>query len=227
MQHLIIGYGEIGKAVQKVFNCDYKDKQDKELKESYDILHICIHYGVKFETIVESYRKKFNAKYVVVHSTVPVGTCEKLGVLHSPVTGVHPHLYKSLKTFTKFISGKDAEVVAEEFEKYGIKTSISSDSSNTEAGKLFGLLIYGINVLLEKEVYAYCEKNNLDYDVVYTQFVKMYNNGYAKMNMKHIKMYELKHQPSGIGGHCVMENSPLLNTPFSKFLDDYNTKFVV
>lgn len=223
MRHLIIGRGEIGTALQKVFKCDIKDIEDIPVKK-YDVLHIAIRYSRKFVGIVNAYKKLYKAKYVVVHSTVPVGTCKKAGFIHSPVTGVHPHLAKSLKTFTKFVSNKK---IAEEFRKYGIPAVYVKGSSNTEAGKLYALLIYGVNIALEKEIYRYCEQNNLNYDVVYRQFVKMYNDGYKKMGMKHIKMYELIHKKGGTGGHCVMQNSPMLKTPLTKVLVRENKRNMV
>lgn len=223
MKHLIIGAGEIGQALQRVFKCDIRDIEEIPVKK-YDILHIAIPNCVNFVNIVNDYKKLYKAKYVVVHSTVPVGTCKKGGYIHSPVTGVHPHLAKSLKTFTKFVSNKK---ITEEFIKYGIPAVYIKGSNNTEAGKLYALAIYGINVLLEKEIYKYCIDNKLNYDVVYRQFIDMYNGGYSKMGMKHIKMYELEHRKGGIGGHCVVQNSPLLKTPLTKVLVRENKRYVI
>jgi hypothetical protein len=223
MKHLVIGAGEIGTALQKVFKCDIRDLEEIPVRK-YDVLHIAIRNSKKFVSVVNAYKKLYKAKYVVVHSTVPVGTCRKAGFIHSPVTGIHPHLAKSLKKFTKFVSNKK---IAEEFRKYGIPAVYVKGSDNTEAGKLYALLIYGINIALEKEIFRYCKKNKLNYDVVYRQFVKMYNEGYKKMGMNHIKMYELTHQEGVIGKHCVMQNSPLLKTPLTKVLVRENKRNVI
>lgn len=226
MEHLIIGAGEIGKALQGIFNCDIRDIKS-DLQGEYDIIHIAYPYFDGFIKSVLDYQKQYNAKYVVVHSTVPVGTCEVAGFHHSPVTGVHPHLKNSILTFTKFVSGENAEFIAKEFRNYGIPAKSIYKQGNTEAGKLFGLLIYGINVLLEKEIYQYCLDNNLNYEIVYKDFVKMYNEGYLKMGMDWAKMYELTHKEGGIGGHCVIQNAPTLKTDFSEILARLNNKFVV
>lgn len=223
MEHLIIGNGEIGKALQEIFKCDARDVEDIPVKK-YDVLHISIPNSKKFIKIVQGYKKLYKAKYVVVHSTVPVGTCKKGGFIHSPVTGVHPHLTKSLKTFTKFISNKK---LSEEFKKYGIPAVYVKGSDNTEAGKLYALAIYGLNVLIEKEIHQFCQSNKLNYDVVYRQFIKMYNEGYKKMGMNHIKMYELTHKKGKIGGHCVVQNAPLLKTPLTRVLVRENNRCVV
>ena len=221
MKHLIIGNGEIGQALQKIFNCDIRDIKS-DLVGKYDVLHIAYPYSIFFDETVLNYKKKYKAKYVVVHSTVPTGTCESIGVIHSPVTGVHPHLKESILTFTKFVTDK---AMVREFKKYGIPAKYIKGSSNTEAGKLYALLIYGINVQLEKEIFEYCKENKLDYKSVYNEMVQMYNSGYEKMGMGHFKIYDLKHQTGKIGGHCVMTNAPLLKTDFAKILTKLNEKY--
>lgn len=223
MKHLIIGNGEIGKALQTIFNCDIRDKESDLIGE-YDVIHISYPYFKGFEQATVDYKNQYNAKYAIVHSTVPVGTCRKIGAIHSPVTGVHPHLAESIRTFTKFIN---SEIMVEEFKKYGIPAVFVENSSDTEAGKLYALLIYGINVLLEKEIYEYCDKNNLCYDNVYTQMIKMYNEGYQKMGLSHFKIYELTHKEGKIGGHCVTQNAPMLDTEFSKILSTLNERYML
>lgn len=220
MKHLIIGQGEIGKALKRIFKCDIRDK-DSDLTGQYDIIHIAYPYFKGFEKVTINYKKFYKAKYVIIHSTVPVGTSDRINAIHSPVTGVHPHLAKSIKTFTKFVADKK---IVKEFKKYGIPAKYISSSKDTEAGKLYALLIYGINVLLEKEIYEYCLKNKLNYENVYQEMVKMYNNGYKQMGMGRFQMYKLTHKKGKIGGHCVVQNSPLLKTEFSKFLVKLNNK---
>lgn len=223
MKHLVIGAGEIGKALQQIFNCDIRDKES-DLQGQYDVLHIAYPYTPFFDEVTDAYILQYQPKYVVVHSTVPVKTCKVLGLIHSPCTGVHPHLKESILTFTKFVSDKD---MVEEFRKYGIPAVYMPSSDDTEAGKLFALLIYGINVLLEKEIYQYCKDNHLNYDNAYTKMVKMYNDGYDAMGMPWARMYELAHKEGGIGGHCVVQNAPMLKTDFSRILEKLNAKFMV
>jgi len=224
MKHLVIGNGEVGKALQEVFNCDIRDLEKTDFKK-YDVIHIAFPYSKKFIKQVKKYQERYNPEYTVIHSTVPVGTSTKLKANHSPVTGVHPKLVESIKTFTKFIGGKDSSILAEEFQKYGINAVAVLRTEETEAGKLYNLLTYGINILIEKEIYKFCVDNGLDYSVVYKDFVKMYNEGYQKLGMNNIKMYELKHKEGCIGGHCVVKNSPLLKTRFSKVLKKLNSLY--
>jgi hypothetical protein len=221
--NLVIGQGQIGTALAQVLECDSHDIEP--LEGHYDIIHITIPYSSQFKKIVKECQERYTPEITVVHSTVPVGTCEKLGACHSPVTGVHPDLAESMKTFTKFVSGEGAEVVVEAMKAKNIPAVVAGQSGNTEAGKLFALLIYGVNVLLEKEIFEYCEKNGLDYQVTYTEFVKMYNQGYEDMGKPHYKMYDLVHMTGGIGGHCVTQNAPLLKTKFAKLLKRYAKRF--
>jgi hypothetical protein len=221
MKNLIIGNGEVGKALQEVFDCDIRDLENTDFKD-YDVIHVAFPYSKKFMKEVKEYQRFYKPKYTVIHSTVPVGTSDKLGANHSPVTGVHPKLAESIKTFTKFIGGKDSSILAEEFQKYGINAVAVLRPEETEAGKLYNLLTYGINILIEKEIHKFCVDNGLDYNVVYKDFVKMYNEGYEKLGMNHIKMYELEHKEGGIGGHCIIKNGSLLKTKFSKILKKFN-----
>jgi len=222
MKHLIIGQGEIGSALHSILKCDIRDIENTVQQTKYDCIHICYPYSNNFCRSVKKYRRQYNPKYVVVHSTVPVGTCRKLDAIHSPVIGVHPHLAESILTFKKVISSRP---MAKELEKFGIKTVYVKKSEDSEAGKLYSLLIYGINVLLEKEIFDYCKVGKLDYDSVYNLFVSIYNEGYKKMGMEKYTMYKLQHREGPIGGHCVVQNGPRLGTAFAKILATLNRKY--
>lgn len=217
MKHLIIGAGEIGTALQEVLDCDIHDIEPLDEKH-YDIIHIAFPYNNSFIKQVKQYQERYTPVHTVIHSTVPVGTSKKLNAVHSPVTGVHPHLAESIKTFTKFVGGDNAEEVAEELRMYNIPAKPVEKSEETEAGKLYNLLTYGINILIEKEIYDYCKKRKLNYDVVYRQFVESYNKGYRDMGMNWAQMYQLEHKAGKIGGHCVTQNAPKLKTKLSKLL---------
>ena len=221
MKHLIIGQGEIGSALHSILKCDIRDVKNPIQQAKYDCIHICYPYSDVFCQSVREYKTLYKPKYVVVHSTVPVGTCRELKVIHSPVIGVHPHLERSILTFKKAISSRP---MAEELKKFGIKTVYVKKSEDCEAGKLYSLLIYGINVLLEKEAFDYCKEEKLTYDIVYNLFTSIYNDGYKEMGMEKYTMYKLQHKEGPIGGHCVAQNAPRLGTPFAKILTALNHK---
>lgn len=226
MKSLIIGYGEIGKGLHKVIGGDYLDTRGGKFTEGkYDIIHICFPYFKGFIKEVKYYAKRFQTDLVLVHSTVPMGTCRKIGCAHSPVRGVHPNLDKGIKTFVKFIGGFQAKECAKFLNKKGIKTWVVKDSNTTEAMKLWDTTIYGALILLNKEIHDWCEKNKVEFDIVYTQASKTYNEGYAKLGRPDVMRPWLKYMEGKIGGHCVGQNVKLFNSETPKRIRKYQRKY--
>lgn len=211
MKHLVIGKGEVGTALQKILDCDAFDLGD-ENDEYYDVIHICFPYKELFEMSVLGYKREFDAKYVVIHSTVPVGTSASVEACHSPIRGVHPFLEEGIRTFTKYFGGKDADIMAEEFKKKGLDTVVIAKSETTELMKLVDTTTYGLNILIEKEIYRLCEEHGANFSMVYTNANQTYNDGYKKLGMPQYSKYILEHRDGKIGGHCINENAKLLKT---------------
>ncbi len=213
MKHLIVGVGEVGKGLHKVLGkaltWDIKGPCTWDGEEGVDVVHICIPYSERFNETVGMY-KDCVSDLVIVHSSVPVGTCDKLEVVHSPIKGVHPHLAKGIKTFVKPFGGKNAQKAANIFKKLGIKTRVYKDAKTTEALKLWETSQYGRMLMLEKEIHDWCEKNKVDFDAVYTQANKDYNEGYLKLGRPEVVRPYYKHVEGPIGGHCVLPNAKLL-----------------
>src|ERR1035437_6458037 len=109
MVHLIVGYGEVGKALHKVLgNAEWMDRKGGTHNGDFmDVIHVCIPYSKEFDKIVN--QLKPHGSLVIVHSSVPVGTCDALGVVHSFITGKHPDLEGGMRTFTKYFGGKQAK----------------------------------------------------------------------------------------------------------------------
>lgn len=215
MRHLIIGNGEVGKAVAKVFECKAIDIDYKGGIDNVKFLHICFPYINNFIGTVKIYKEQFDAEYVIIHSTVPIGITNKIdGAVHSPIRGVHPDLENGVRTFVKYIGHNNEKVglaVAQEFLDFGIIPYPVDGSNNTEAGKLMSTTYYGWNIMFEKFVKEYCDKYNLDFNVTYTHFNKTYNQGYNELNMSHVIRPVLEHHEGKIGGHCVISNCELLD----------------
>lgn len=212
MKHLVIGLGEVGSAMQKILDCDGLDfKKDSTANGGvYDMIHICFPYTSNFVSSVNNYKRLYKASIIVVHSTVPLGTCDQNNWTHSPVRGVHPNLEEGIKTFVKFVGGRDYRAVAKVFEKLGINTFTTEKASTTEAIKLWDTTQYGLMILIEKQIKAFCNKNNLDFDSVYTEANETYNEGYRKLGMENVMRPVLKHMSGPIGGHCVIPNAKIL-----------------
>jgi hypothetical protein len=214
MVHLIVGHGEVGKAIHKVLGkALWIDRNGGTWKkEKVDAIHICIPWSRSFINDVYSY--KLYAPLVIVHSTVPVGVCDMLEVVHSPIRGIHPKLEKGIRTFVKYFGGKNAQWGAEIFKRLGIKTVIFREAKTTEALKLWDTTMYGIMILIEKEIYKWCKENNLNYEEVYRQANKDYNEGYTKLGKSEVVRPYLKQYDGKIGGHCIIPNAKLLGKTY-------------
>ena len=219
MLHLVIGRGQIGLALTGILKCESIDKG--EHKETiFDVLHICIPYSKKFIHYVKEYIYQYQPKLVIIHSTVPIGTTEKLGdiAVHSPIRGIHPHLEEGIRTFVKYFGGKQAKIAANIFTNKLIQTKFCKNSRDTEAGKLWSTTAYGLNIILQKTIKEYCDKNRLNYKIVYEDFTETYNNGYSKLGMSNVIRPVLNHIEGKIGGHCIISNCKLLKNKIAKFI---------
>lgn len=207
-RQLIIGQGQIGTAVQAVLRCPGIDVGDSIPKS--DVIHICFPWFDGFVEEVKTYQKQTGAKLVIVHSTVPVGTCDPSEWVHSPCRGIHPHLEAGIRTFVKFFGGKDSRDAAYLFIKEGLECRWTDNAKDTEAMKLWDTEQYREAVLLEKRIYEYCKKHDLDFNIVYTMANETYNEGYEVLGHPEYKKYVLKHIEGPIGGHCVEANHGIL-----------------
>lgn len=227
----ILGYGEIGKAIAQLYqNPKIKDKLKDDGLFDLDVLNVCIPYSKDFVKIVKEQMVESNPGLTIIHSTIPVGTTKKIGgvVVHSPVRGIHPKLYESLKTFVKFVgfdSDYASQLTKEHFRKIGIKAKLISNTETTEALKIWSTTQYGIFIVLNKEIKRFCEKHNLDFDVVYNMANETYNEGYKELKMFNVVRPTLKHMAGEIGGHCVLPNCRLLNDSVSKFILKQNKTY--
>lgn len=233
-RHLVIGHlGQIGAAIHKYLGehhdvCGFDTKNEQRPpQEIFDVLHVCIPYNEKFKSTVTALQQNSLIKngITIIHSTVPVGTTDEFAnAVHSPMRGVHPNLYEGLTTFVKFFGGERAQEAAKYFPT--IATQITADAKTTEAAKLWDTTAYGLMIILEKEIHKYCADNNLDFNIVYTQFTNTYNSGYTTLNMPHVARPVLTHRAGPIGGHCVMPNLELLGGHIAAFIKERNQSHI-
>lgn len=242
----IVGVGEVGSAISIILSKKFlvfkKDINFDEIaKIKIDFLHICIPYNNYFIKEVIKQIRKCKPKLTIIHATIGVGITRKiykntnLPIVHSPVRGTHPNLEKDIKKFVKYVgpvNAKSAKLAFIHLQKAGLKVELMKNPEETELGKLLDTTYYGWNILFTKLVGRLCEDLSLDFDNVYTKFNKTYNEGYRKSKPQVLRPI-LKYSHSddkqgGIGGHCIMENTKLLNEQyhlnFTKFLIEENEK---
>lgn len=226
MRHLVLGLGEVGAAMQIILQCAGHDSKYTSIApphEDFDMLHICFPYNsLSFVADVKNYQKTYHARFVVVHSTVPIGTCRANGWTHSPIRGKHPDLEKSILKFTKYVGGINALAVVKELKKYGIHGKVVTKADDTEAGKLYDLMQYAVSILLSKHIYEVCEEKGLNFDTVYRHFNKTYNDGYNALDLREVNRPVLEYKPGPIGGHCVVPMMHLLDDQLAKDIISIN-----
>ena len=208
MNQIIVGDGEVGKALGKVLGLSAFGKCT--IGTHFHVLHICFPYSEVFVKEVKRYQKESTPFATIIHSTVPVGTSRKCGAIHSPIRGLHPNLEEGIKTFVKFIGGEQASEVADIFRRAGIKVMLFDDPETTEAMKLFDTEYYRVCLEFMHRVKNYCSKNDLNFSEVYRLANITYNEGYEALGHKEYVRPILEPIMKEIGGHCVMPNKKLI-----------------
>ena len=224
--HLIVGVGETGSSLLKIIKeerevIEYDTASKREIDGSSDvyIMHICFPFTNMFLEDVVKYANIYSPKFIVIHSTVPVGTTESLGhmlgelpVFNSPIRGKHPNLVEEIKDkYVKYISFNEtdvmsAKIVNKEFNDIGIRTKLVAGTAKTELGKLLSLARYGVYIAFAKEQESICEAFGVPYIDVVTEFEITRNDGVDK-NFKQPVLFPFK---GYTGGHCVTEMMSLL-----------------
>ncbi len=227
----ILGYGEVGKAISKFYkNPKIKDLKRNDGLEGVDILNICIPWNENFIKVVKKEIKVIKPRITIIHSTVAPGTTKRLGgmTVHSPVRGVHPNLYKGIKTFVKYIGADDkkaGQLARRHLESLGIKTKIFYPSLTTEIGKILSTTYYGLCIAWHGEMEKICDKFGVDFEKAVTDFNRTYNEGYKKLGMDNVVRPVLYPPHNGIGGHCVTPNTKILKRYFKSQAIDLILKY--
>ena len=223
-----MGYGEVGRALAHVLERIYEvSSWDKKYEAmggtmpdwSGRVLHICFPYSETFVEDVRNLADKLHPWIVVVHSSVPVGTCRKLGAVHSPIRGLHPNLEEGIRTFVKFLGGERAWEIADYFRRAGLKVQLCDKSETTELMKLLDTEYYRVCIQFCQMAKSLTEKYSVPFAEAYSLANLTYNEGYEALG--HPEFIRPVLQPilghSGqIGGHCVEPNHALLINPLDK-----------
>src|SRR3990167_5126281 len=248
---LLVGFGEVGQALHSVLAerrkfviCDPPKKLNPQTFQT-DWLHVCIPYTNSFVDDVLDYREKFFPRFIVIHSTVPVGTtrtiCEKMGphgngefgsfyVYYSPIRGIHPNLARFIREFPKWYASEwvgNADLAfSGYFAQAGIQVRRAPSTDMLELMKLWETLEYGYRIVLWQEIERQIRKNM---------------PGSFDENLTAMKswLFEKRRVYDGdrglvpimyggpIGGHCVEANwdllSPIMDSKLYEWLVHSNT----
>lgn len=231
----IMGFGEIGKSVARLYPKSKYQILSKDLNHDYlkeervDVLHVAIPYSKDFIKDVINQIKTNKPNFVIIESTVDVGITGKINqklnekiVIHSPVRGMHPNLTKSLKCFIKYIGADNEDIgnrAVKHYKSIGVKAKLFMPSQSTELNKILSTSYYGICIAWAAEVKRLCDHYGVDYKT-FEDFNNSYNEAYLKMGLKNVVRPTLYPPKNGIGGHCIWENANMFNPHVkSKFLD--------
>lgn len=241
MNCILVGYGEIGKAVNEVYGKAHKiDVIDKRLQRDrysskYDLMLVAIPYSDDFVDIVLRYKKRFKPEGTIIFSTVQIGTTAQIhNAVHSPVEGKHPELAQSIRTMTRWVGGADEvdehiaplilDFLAVPIKGRKLNLEVVSSSSFTEFLKMASTSLYGVNIEFARYRNSVAKELGMDYELV-KKFDLDYNKLYKGLGMTQFQRYILDPPKGDLGGHCVTPNSVLLDKQFpSLFLKEIYRK---
>ncbi len=218
---LVIGDGQIGRAIYEVLKPKkaifIRDLEEVDYPD-IDVLHVTFPYSESFVHDVGNYIEQYNPTTTIVYSTVPIGTCAKIGnhVAHSPVEGKHPELKESIQLGVRWVGCEDKITqlqVVDYWTPFVRTVRVMNDAKFTEFLKLRSTAKYGINLAWTDYEYKISEDLGMDF-VALQQFDADYNQLYEDLEMPEYKRYILSPPGGTIGGHCVVPNAELLDKQY-------------
>lgn len=237
----ILGLGQVGRAIKKLASKKYivycRDLDSDQLKgKTIDTLHLCIPYSQQFIPISLKTISQSKPQLIIVNSTVKPGTTRQIykqtniSIAHTPIMGVHPDLAKYQKMFTKVIGAvndKSYRLVRAHWSALGAKKIVRFNGpEESELAKLLSTTYYLSDIIFNKVAKELAQKTKTNFNQVYTQFNRIYNQGYQQVN-PNLSRQILKFMPGPVGGHCVIPNAEILDQayhhPLIKFLLQYNS----
>jgi len=216
MKAVLIGCGEIGRAVKEVFEVNNEIEVceiNRKPKGEFEIMLVAIPYSDDFIKIVTDYQEEYKVKGTIIFSTVPIGTTAQIpGAVHSPVEGKHPNLASSIRKMPRWVGG--CNETARDFIFTTFDSMVALKSSDwTEFLKLRSTSKYGVNIQFARYEKSVCDALAMEFDLV-KDFDKDYNELYDAMGMPQFKRYILDAPEGAIGGHCVVPNAKLLDAQY-------------
>lgn len=226
--HVVVGMGEVGKALAEVLRGPYdvyeKDIDDKEPpKHPVQTMHVALNYYAighdRWVSLVAGYLSAYNPRYLDVCSTVRPGTTEVFGkrAVHSTTRGLHPNLASGLMKITKHIGGPAAQEVARQYAAAGVPVHAHRSARTTELLHILNNTHYGVNLMFADEAQRLCREYGVDYQA-YLKYTETHNAGFSALDHERL-VRPILHPPYGrIGGHCVTQGASLIDEEKSGLL---------
>ena len=240
---VVAGLGEIGYPILKLlskkqttvgYDIDKSSMNESKFKTLQDtqtsFLHIAIPVTTKFDSNILELNKKFKPECIVIHSTISLGTTERIQkklsipLIYSATRGVHKRMLKDIKRYMKFFAiSKNApkkqwaiKTFSRKMKNCGVKTRQMSTPETLELGKILcdtSYLGWLINYAQLTNMIAI--QYNIDYDEMWT-----FSDEIHKFLGNRPKMY-----PGFIGGHCVIPNLDLMHNQTLDLIKKINTMY--
>jgi hypothetical protein len=185
---------------------------DRQPSGKFDMMFVAIPYTDKFVDIVADYQKKYEPKNIIIFSTVAIGTCDKLGAVHSPVEGMHPNLANSIKTATRWLGGECKEFL-DLLSMAKIKYKQVAEPKYTEFLKLRSTSLYGLNIEFARYGKKVADEIGMEFEFI-KDFDRDYNRLYQNLGKTEYHRYILNPPTGKIGGHCVVPNAKILDEQY-------------
>lgn len=233
MTDLIVGMGEVGSTLYALFTSRGIDVMGTDrvsaLERNYiknkhvEFMHICIPYHPQISKDIEFFSMQHHPDFIVIHSTVPVGTCRKIqerlitrAVIASPTNGVHSRFLEDMMRYTKhyaivdeLFSYKANDIIDGMRQRFPQVKRMSSQETCELAKLLCDTTYYGLLIAYRKATGRIAKKYKVDPEEMWTFAEKIHEF----LNDRPI-MYD---DGKPIGGHCVLENLELGDPKDSDF----------
>lgn len=228
MKTIIIGAGEVGKALYEVLSPHHETliRDIEPVKaEGIEVLQICYPDSPAFVEITKSYIAEYTPFLTIINSSVAVGTTDKCGdfVIYSPIRGRHPEngLSKELRSFPKFIACKDRlrlDFASNYFKKADWEVRTGDNPSAVEYFKLISNVHMGLEIAWRQEVERMLKKFNIN-PTHYEIWEETYTRGYESLGQWNLIRPNMN--PGPIGGHCILPCTEILKSQFPSRAFDF------
>ena len=236
MKALLIGYGEVGQGIYEAWK-EYHDihiydadpaKEFLQLPASVDIILLSIPYSDEFVNCASQYKRMMDDSPMIVFSSVPIGTCNKIPAVHSPIEGNHGSpaaMADAIRKHKRYIGGF-SKTAYSFFEQAKCDVIYCEKPEHTEFLKLRSTTIYGINIEFARYSKEVANKIGLDYEGI-KKYDEDYNELVRETGRSNLQRYVLDAPEGKIGGHCIIPNARLLEDTefdhsFIKYVRDKN-----